>query len=190
MTKAHEHGPHKSGRGRRRPSRRLSRPRAWPLVGLAALALSGCGERVQVGEACVDSSVCGAGFGCFMADAGDTLCMRRCDPAERAVCEDGTLCFEADTRSGDGRSARTSAGDVAPGACMLGGSTGVGAPCTTNLECIKGALCVGGPAADSGAKRTCRLYCNTRVGAGCATGQVCAAARWQRAEDGYCSEPT
>lgn len=118
---------------------------------------AGCTSPADVGEPCADSADCMEDLSCF-ARGDENVCMRDCDYEGERFCEDGSVCTMA---TGPGRPA-----DL--GVCYLGGTTAVGSPCETNLECVQGSVCV-----DNDGAQTCYRACTVGVEGDCETGEVC-----------------
>jgi len=92
---------------------------AFSLFGL----LSACAKS-GVGDACVDDTNCNEGFVCIVAGVDSGRCMRACEDGVR-LCSDGLICMTFGMRN----------------ACFLGGNTGFGEACTSNLACEAGTVC-------------------------------------------------
>jgi hypothetical protein len=81
----------------------------------------------DLGEACGgDDGPCAFGLVCVTREDA-SRCLETCDPAV-GFCADGTLCFHAFVPDG--------------GICWLGGETGPGGACASDLDCIGGHVCV------------------------------------------------
>lgn len=142
-----------------------------PLV-VPLFFVSACTSPANVGEECTDTSDCKGGLSCIaQGSAADapTVCMTDCDLTMTRLCDDGSVCT---TVLSPGR-------DPNVGVCYLGGTTGVGSPCTANLECERGAICV-----DTGDMQACYRACSTDTG-GCPSGETCAPLTGA-GTDGFC----
>lgn len=145
-------------------SSRTSRSLA-PLLALAAL---GCTTAADVGELCTDSNDCLASLACIRDPGAETaVCLERCEPA-LWLCEGGEVCY----------------GDPVA-VCHPGGATALGASCTLNQECVRGAVCVvfatGGPG-------QCLRACRTADSTPCPMGETCTLLLG--ATHGYCQPDT
>jgi hypothetical protein len=124
----------------------------------------------------VDSADCDEGLSCFEHEGAELspVCMADCDLTTTRLCDDGTVCTRA---SGPERPE-----DL--GVCYLGGATEVGAPCTGNLECVAGAICV-----DTGDTQACFRACRTDDGAACEANETCAPLEMM-GTNGFCQPAT
>lgn len=105
----------------------------------------------RVGAPCDGPLSCGEDMACVNRQ-GDFVCMDRCDTTYR-ICPKGEVC--------------TSVSGGTINVCYLGGATEQGQPCTSNIECQKGLLCIG--TAD---ERYCMPACHSED-TSCAQGQQC-----------------
>jgi hypothetical protein len=142
---------------------------------LASLALAACTDPALVGEECTDSADCDEELSCFEHEGAaiSPVCMADCDLSTTRLCDDGTVCTVA---TGPSRPAGV-------GVCYLGGTTDVGSPCTGNLECVAGAICV-----DTGDTQACFRACSTDDGSACEEGEACTALEMM-GTNGFC-QPT
>jgi hypothetical protein len=127
--------------------------------------LVACGQSIS-GRACSATDPCPMTHHCIEDRNGDTRCMADCTDDDVTVCPDGAFC------------ANLLSGDMV---CWLGGSTAIGATCTSNVECVHGALCVG-LVGGTGASQ-CFQGCNNSPGQ-CPSGGTC---QMTLSGNGFCS---
>ncbi len=101
-------------------------------TGLSLLALTAAGCRPLV--PCSDEEPCDVDFLCLPDSTGTNYCMAECTPSrDLTVCIDGSLCIPTGADNG---------------ACYTGGRTPVGSNCSSHLDCVRGAMCVGAVGTD------------------------------------------
>ncbi|MEZ4286853.1 MAG: hypothetical protein R3A47_01615 [Polyangiales bacterium] len=130
----------------------------WAL--LLAIAVSGCGSKVSVGDACFATQECDGDLKCVNTDVG-RQCMRTCE-STAVFCDDGEACIPSDD-------------DAELFVCLPGGDTEIGDGCDSSVECALGAVCAGS------STRVCAAACDP-TGSDCSSGQSCTAS----GSRGYC----
>jgi hypothetical protein len=125
--------------------------------------LGACTNPAAVGDPCIDTSDCKNGLSCIGQGSGadaPTVCMTDCDLTMTRLCDDGSVCTavsDSPDRPAD------------LGVCYLGGTLGVGAPCTANGDCGRGTICV----STSDGMQACAGACETTMSGQCAASETC-----------------